>query len=67
MLFRSFKTNAKTAGETDGAFAERMRTLYAAQMTSYRWALSRLTGIPRERIATKLLLEATGAVVPVAD
>lgn len=62
-----FKTNAKATGETDGAFAERMRTLYAAQMTSYRWALSRLTGIPRERIATKLLLEATGAVVPVAD
>ncbi len=55
-----FKTNARGASESDAAFAARMRTLYTPQMTAYRRALNRLTGIPEERILTVLLLDATG-------
>lgn len=62
-----FKTNAKGAREDDAAFARRMGALYAAQMAAYREALGRLTGIPAERIAAKLLLEATGQAVTVAS
>ena len=58
-----FKTNAKGARESDDAFARRMGELYAAQMAAYRRALGRLTGIPAERIAAKLLLEATGQAI----
>jgi len=61
-----FKTNARGAGETDEAFERRMTELYAPQMAAYRQALSRLTGIPQERIVTKLLLEATGRSVQTA-
>ena len=60
-----FKTNAKGRDESDGAFAERLRKKYAAQLAAYRKALSRLTGLPSERIAAKLLLEATGQAVSV--
>ena len=62
-----FKTNAKGRDESDGAFAERLRKEYAAQIVAYRKALSRLTGIPSERIAAKLLAEATGQAVQVAQ
>ena len=58
-----FKTNAVAAGESTSEFAERMRKTYASQMESYRKALSRLTGIPLERIEAKLLLEAVGMAV----
>lgn len=60
-----FKTNAREAGESEAAFAARMRTLYAPQMALYRQALSRLTGLVVERIGAQLLLEATGQAVPV--
>lgn len=60
-----FKTNAKTDGESDEDFASRMVGLHAPQMAAYRWALSRLTGIPIDRIETQLLLEDTGQAVRV--
>ena len=60
-----FKTNAREAGESEAAFAARMRTLYAPQMALYRQALSRLSGLVVERIGAQLLLEATGQAVPV--
>ena len=60
-----FKTNALHAGETPAAFAARMREAYAGQMHAYRHALARLTGIPPQRIACKLLLTATSTVVEV--
>jgi len=59
------KTNAREPGEGDDAFAERMRTLYALQMEAYRQALSRLTGIPTDRIRTELLLVSSGQAVEV--
>ena len=58
-----FKTNGKRAGETDEAFAKRMRETYAGQMLAYRAALSAIAGIPQERIGVKLLLSATMAAV----
>ena len=58
-----FKTNALHAGETPEAFAARMRATYAGQMHAYRHALARLTGIPPQRTACKLLLTATSTVV----
>jgi len=60
-----FKTNARGEDEADEAFERRMAALYAPQMEAYRQALSRLTGIPQGRVATKLLLEATGSAVRV--
>ncbi len=60
-----FKTNAKGVREDEAAFAKRLGGLYAAQMSAYRQALGRLTGIPVTRIATKLLLAATGQSVTV--
>lgn len=61
-----FKTNAKPQDLDAATFADRLRTLYAPQLTAYRLALSRLTGIPPERIAAKLLVEAIGRVVSVS-
>lgn len=60
-----FKTNAKGDDEDDAAFSRRMCELYNSQMKSYRRALACLTGIPLDRIETKLLLEATGQVAVV--
>ena len=60
-----FKTNAKRPSEDDAAFAKRMVAAYAGQMTAYRQAVMRLTGIPADRISTVLLLTATAAAVPV--
>ena len=60
-----FKTNAHEAGESEAAFGERMRALYTSQMTAYRRALCSLTGIPEERIATVLLLTATGQALTI--
>ncbi len=58
-----FKTNARESGESEAAFAARMRGLYSPQMSAYRQALHRLTKIPLERIESRLLLEATGQSV----
>jgi len=55
-----FKTNALRPDETPAAFAARMGRAYASQMAAYRHALARLTGLSPDRIATSLLLEATG-------
>ncbi len=60
-----FKTNAKRAGESDTAFAERMRATYGSQMEHYRKAIAVLTGIPVSRITAKLLLVSTGVSVSV--
>lgn len=60
-----FKTNVRRPNETEAAFADRMRTLYASQMGKYRSALHRLTGIPTDRIRTVLLLETDGQAVSV--
>lgn len=60
-----FKTNAREASESEAAFGERMRALYTSQMTAYRRALCSLTGIPEERIATVLLLTATGQALTI--
>jgi len=58
-----FKTNAREPGESDAAFAERMRLLYAPQMDAYRHALNRLTRIRTDRIRTELLLVSSGQAV----
>ena len=58
-----FKTNAKREDEDPEAFAERMQETYRGQMSAYREALALLTGLPPDRIVSKLLLLATGAVV----
>ena len=58
-----FKTNAKGGDESDEAFVRRMKESYAGQMAAYRAAIGRLTGLPSNRIQTKLLLQATGMVV----
>lgn len=54
-----FKTNATRKGEDVGAFSRRMKETYLPQMRMYRSALSALTGIPQDRISTKLLLYET--------
>ncbi len=61
-----FKTNRKHPDESDAAFVERMKAAYTFQMSSYRTALSRLTGLPQKAITAKLLLHSTGVVVKVA-
>ena len=58
-----FKTNAKGERETVRHFEDRLRAAYAAQMSAYRAALARLTGIPETAITTTLLLTATGTSV----
>lgn len=60
-----FKTNAKAAGESDAAFAHRLRAQYAPQMEAYCRALARLTGLPDAHIAAALLVTATGQCVTV--
>ena len=57
-----FKTNARGADEDEESFARRMKETYDDQMTAYRTSLSRLTGLPEERIRTRLLLQGTGRV-----
>ena len=58
-----FKTNAIRRGETNEAFAARMREAYAGQMASYRAAVASLAGLPPDRVRTVLLLVATGEAV----
>lgn len=58
-----FKTDAKGETETVPGFEARIRAAYAGQMSGYRRALSRLTGIPESSISTTLLLEDGGRSV----
>jgi ATP-dependent exoDNAse (exonuclease V) beta subunit len=58
-----FKTNALRSGESTEAFERRMCRTYAPQMNAYRAALGTLTGLPRKRIRSVLLLESTGTAV----
>ena len=60
-----FKTNRPARGEDAADFAARMRRSYAGQMQAYRAAVAALTGIPQERIATRLCLSETGEVAEV--
>jgi len=62
-----FKTNALRPGESQTAFAARMRSTYAPQMAAYRRALSSLTGIPLRAVSATLLLQATGQAVEVVS
>ena len=58
-----FKTNARRPSEDEAAFAARMRETYSGQMSAYRKALAKLTGLADGRIRAELLLVATGAAV----
>ena len=51
-----FKTNSPRDGESPEAFASRMDATYAGQMARYRRAVHLLTGIPPERISSRLLM-----------
>lgn len=54
-----YKTNAMRRDETQEEYESRMVDEYRDQMATYKTALSSITGIPKERIATKLLLTQT--------
>ena len=58
-----FKTNAKREREDCASFAARMKRTYQGQMSAYRTALARLTGIPLQDVSAKLLLVQTGTAV----
>ena len=58
-----FKTNALRSGESTEAFELRMCQTYASQMNAYRVALGMLTGLPKGRIRSVLLLQSTGSAV----
>lgn len=60
-----YKTNRMMRGETPEDFHERMARTYAGQLRSYARAVSALAGIPRGRIATKLLLLSTDEVLTI--
>ena len=50
-----FKTNAMRPKESREEFERRMNETYAGQMAAYRAAVSRLAGIPGDRVDSKLL------------
>ncbi|MEI7899863.1 MAG: UvrD-helicase domain-containing protein [bacterium] len=60
-----YKSNRRRDGESEAAFAQRMRDTYEGQMTAYRHALSRLSGLDETAIRCVLLLTATCQAVPV--
>jgi ATP-dependent helicase/nuclease subunit A len=60
-----FKSNRRRGNESEAAFALRMQETYAEQMSSYRQALSRLSGIPERAIRCTLLLTDTRQAVQV--
>ncbi len=60
-----FKTNARLQGETEAAFAARLRATYAGQMDAYRRALAALTELAADRIRTVLLATVNGAAIVV--
>ena len=60
-----FKTNARRRDETMPEFEARLRETYAGQMRAYRTAVSALTGLPSEKVFSKLLLTATGTACDV--
>jgi ATP-dependent helicase/nuclease subunit A len=51
-----YKSNRRRDNETEADFATRMKETYASQMTSYRQALSHLSGISARDIRCSLLL-----------
>jgi ATP-dependent helicase/nuclease subunit A len=51
-----FKSNRRRENEAEADFANRMRETYASQMTSYRQALTHLSGISARDIKCTLLL-----------
>ena len=51
-----FKTSRRQRGESDAAFADRMRAAYAGQVQAYRRAVAAMTGLPSECISSHLLL-----------
>ncbi len=59
-----FKSNRLRSGESEAAFADRLRETYCGQMASYRRALARLSGLPENAIRCTLLLTATRQAVP---
>jgi ATP-dependent helicase/nuclease subunit A len=59
-----FKSNRRRDNESEQAFANRMRETYASQMTSYRQALTHLSGISARDIRCTLLLIDTLQNVP---
>jgi ATP-dependent exoDNAse (exonuclease V) beta subunit len=61
-MIYDFKTNRRHSGESVEKFIQRMDETYSAQMSSYRRALARLSGIPVERISSQLLLHEVGGV-----
>lgn len=62
-----FKTNRRQRKESDAAFETRMRGQYAGQLAAYRSAITSLTGIPAERVSSRLLLAETMGVVECQD
>lgn len=50
-----FKTNRRRSKETQEEFEKRMRSAYANQLAAYRAAVSSLTGLPPDRVDSKLL------------
>lgn len=60
-----FKTNRRRAGESESAFALRLRDTYKGQMEGYRRALAHLSGLPERSILCTLLLTATRQAVRV--
>ncbi|MBO4447867.1 MAG: UvrD-helicase domain-containing protein [Kiritimatiellae bacterium] len=66
-VIQDFKTNRPMRGESREEFEARMAMTYRAQMTAYRRALERLTGIPAEAISCELLLVATRSRAVVGD
>ena len=60
-----FKTNRRRENESESAFSRRMEATYAGQMTSYRHALSLLSGLPENAITCTLLLTDTRQAVHV--
>lgn len=60
-----FKTNRRRDGESEAAFALRLRDTYEGQMAGYRRALAHLSGLAADAIRCTLLLAATRQAVRV--
>jgi len=60
-----FKSNRRRDNEAEADFANRMRETYTSQMTSYRQALTHLSGISARDIRCTLLLIDTLQAIPV--
>jgi ATP-dependent exoDNAse (exonuclease V) beta subunit len=65
-IIYDFKTNAIRDGESKEDFKKRLCDIYSGQMSSYKRALSLLTGIRRENIQTILLSTTIGEEISVS-